>query len=90
MRIIGLTGGIACGKSVVSSQLIKEGIPVIDCDLIAKEVVIPGKSAYKKIVARFGKVVCPVANGPLDRYSSSYHVTFLLKFCFHIYLSCKG
>lgn len=37
MLIIGLTGGIACGKSTVTAELRKKGLPVIDADLIAKE-----------------------------------------------------
>lgn len=52
--IIGLTGGIATGKSTASHFLSKQGIPVIDADIIAREVVMPGKEAYEKIVAFFG------------------------------------
>jgi hypothetical protein len=37
MRIVGLSGGIASGKSTVSRQLAAQGIPVLDCDLIARE-----------------------------------------------------
>lgn len=37
MLIIGLTGGIACGKSTVTAELRKSGIPVIDADLLAKQ-----------------------------------------------------
>lgn len=52
---IGLTGGIASGKSTVSNMLTDMGIPVIDADLIARKVVEPGEEAYKKIVETFGK-----------------------------------
>jgi dephospho-CoA kinase len=52
--IIGLTGGIATGKSTASLILSEQGIPVIDADIIAREVVMPGKEAYEKIVAFFG------------------------------------
>lgn len=52
--IIGLTGGIATGKSTVSRMLKETGIPVIDADAIAKEVVKPGETAYKKIMKHFG------------------------------------
>jgi dephospho-CoA kinase len=38
MRIVGLTGGIACGKSTVSSALQRHGLPLIDCDKIAHDV----------------------------------------------------
>jgi dephospho-CoA kinase len=52
--IIGLTGGIATGKSTASQILSEQGVPVIDADVIAREVVLPGKEAYNKIVAYFG------------------------------------
>ncbi|TYR82186.1 dephospho-CoA kinase [Priestia megaterium] len=52
--VIGLTGGIASGKSTVSNMLKKLGIPVIDADQIAREVVQKGKSAYTEIVKTFG------------------------------------
>jgi dephospho-CoA kinase len=55
--IIGLTGGIATGKTTVSMILSEQGIPVIDADVIAREVVLPGKDAYEKIVAYFGSEV---------------------------------
>ncbi|RZT22086.1 dephospho-CoA kinase [Fictibacillus sp. BK138] len=55
--IIGLTGGIATGKSTASHILSEQGIPVIDADIIAREVVKPGKDAYEKIVAFFGEEV---------------------------------
>ena len=54
MLIVGLTGGIATGKSTVSNSLReKHGLTVIDADSIAREVVCPGKSAYKQIVETF-------------------------------------
>jgi dephospho-CoA kinase len=55
--IIGLTGGIATGKSTASHILSEQGIPVIDADIIAREAVMPGKDAYEKIVAFFGEEV---------------------------------
>lgn len=55
MLIVGLTGGISSGKSTVSSTLnSKYNLTVIDADLIAKEVVLPGRKAYKQIVETFG------------------------------------
>jgi dephospho-CoA kinase len=57
MRAIGLTGGISVGKSTVSELLEKNGCKIIDADKIAREVVEPGKSAYKKIVAAFGEEI---------------------------------
>ncbi|MFB4162988.1 dephospho-CoA kinase [Alteribacillus sp. JSM 102045] len=52
--IIGLTGGIASGKSLIAAQFEKYGIPVIDADKIAREVVEPGEAAYEKVVEQFG------------------------------------
>jgi dephospho-CoA kinase len=55
--LLGLTGGIASGKSTVAKMLEEKGAPVIDFDLIAREVVEPGKPAWKDIVAFFGEQV---------------------------------
>lgn len=52
--VIGLTGGIATGKSTVSKMLINRGYKVIDADQISREVVEIGKPAYKDIVETFG------------------------------------
>ncbi|QKS72024.1 dephospho-CoA kinase [Paenalkalicoccus suaedae] len=55
--IIGLTGGIATGKSTVSKMFEEFGIPVVDADIISREVVMPGKVAYQEIVDHFGERV---------------------------------
>ncbi|QDX92782.1 dephospho-CoA kinase [Brevibacterium sp. JNUCC-42] len=52
--ILGLTGGIASGKSTVAAMLRERGVTVIDADLIAREVVEVGKPAYNGIVKHFG------------------------------------
>ncbi|MFB1050861.1 dephospho-CoA kinase [Paraliobacillus sp. JSM ZJ581] len=65
-RIIGLTGGIATGKSTVSNFFKKNGIPVIDADGIAKEVVEPNQEAYRQIISAFGTSILQ-QNGQLDR-----------------------
>lgn len=52
--IVGLTGGIASGKSTVSSMFTSLDIPVIDADKISREVVEPGKDAYEEIHRVFG------------------------------------
>lgn len=57
MKIIGLTGGIASGKSTVASMMAGEGIPVVCADELALDAVDRGKSAYKKIVRTFGRAV---------------------------------
>ncbi len=53
-RVIGLTGGIASGKSSVAKLLQERGIALIDADLIARQVVQIGQPAYRQIVAHFG------------------------------------
>lgn len=55
--IIGLTGGIASGKSTVSTMFSDLNIPVIDADQLARDVVQPGKKAYEKIVSHFGREI---------------------------------
>ena len=54
MRKVGLTGGIASGKSTVSGMFRELGVPVIDADMIAREVVAPGSRALEAIVDAFG------------------------------------
>lgn len=57
MRKVGLTGGIASGKSTVSGMFRDLGVPVIDADVIAREVVAPGSRALGAIVDAFGEEV---------------------------------
>jgi dephospho-CoA kinase len=64
--LIGLTGGIASGKSVVSRRLAEHGATHIDADGLAREVVEPGTSALAAIAERFGPSVIS-ADGTLDR-----------------------
>ncbi len=54
MLKVGLTGGIGSGKSTVSHYFAELGVPIIDADVIAREVVEPGKSALREIAALFG------------------------------------
>ncbi len=63
---VGLTGGIASGKSAVSQAFEALGVTVIDTDLIAREVVAPGSPALAEIRAAFGDEVLD-AEGGLDR-----------------------
>ncbi|KAF8990421.1 CoaE-domain-containing protein [Cyathus striatus] len=65
MLVIGLTGGIATGKSTVSS-LWSHQIPIVNADIIAREVVQPGTSALADIVKVFGPEAL-LPNGSLDR-----------------------
>lgn len=55
--IIGLTGSIGTGKSTIANKFKQLNIPVVDADIIAREVVEPGKDAYNKIVAAFGEQI---------------------------------
>ena len=63
---VGLTGGIASGKSAACSRLAAHGIVVVDADVVAREVVAPGEPAHDAVVARFGPSVL-AADGSLDR-----------------------
>ena len=63
---IGLTGGIASGKSTVAQRFAELGVPVIDADQAARAVVNPGTPGLAQVVARFGATVV-AANGELDR-----------------------
>jgi dephospho-CoA kinase len=64
MRVIGLTGNIGSGKSTVARMLAGRGLPVIDADRLAREVVEPGMPALREIEERFPGVV---KDGALDR-----------------------
>lgn len=66
MKVVGLTGGIATGKSTVASILREMGVPVIDADRVAREVVEPGQPALARVVEAFGPEVLD-AHGRLDR-----------------------
>jgi dephospho-CoA kinase len=64
--ILGVTGGIGSGKSTVARMLQEFGAPGVDFDLIARQVVEPGKPAFKEIIAFFGEKVLQKEGG-LDR-----------------------
>ncbi len=64
--VVGLTGGIACGKSTVARAFAELGVPVIDADELARLVVAPGTEGLSEVVAEFGKDVL-LPNGTLDR-----------------------
>ena len=66
MRLIGVTGGIATGKTTVDRMLAAHGATVIDADELAREVVRPGEPALEEVATRFGRdVIQP--DGSLDR-----------------------
>ena len=66
-RRIGLTGGIASGKSSVAALLKKRGCPVLDADLYAREALTPGTSASKAVMSRYGKRVIKDGTSEIDR-----------------------
>ena len=66
LRIFGLTGGIGSGKSTVGRWFRERGVPVIDADQLARDVVAPGTQGLRAIADRFGSGVV-AANGELDR-----------------------
>lgn len=66
MRVIGLTGGIATGKSTVAGFLEERGAVVIDADVLSREAARPGRPVLERIAAAFGKEVL-LPDGTLDR-----------------------
>jgi len=66
MLRLGLTGGIASGKSVVAAMLRELGFPVLDADSLAHKLVEPGQPAYQEVVSTFGPSILN-AQGRVDR-----------------------
>jgi dephospho-CoA kinase len=64
--LVGLTGGIASGKSTVAERFVRKGAELIDADVIAREVTEPGTEAYHEIVEHFGRGVLD-EDGFIDR-----------------------
>lgn len=66
MLVVGLTGGIAAGKSTATAFFQERGVPVIDADEVARDVVAPGTPGLAAVVAAFGSQILQ-ADGTLDR-----------------------
>ncbi len=64
--IIGLTGGIGSGKTLVSDRLAELGVPIIDTDVLAREIVEPGQPALAALAEKFGAEIL-LADGSLNR-----------------------
>ncbi len=64
--IIGLTGAIASGKSLVADEFEKLGAEIIDADIIAREVIRPGEETFKTVVAEFGDAIL-TDSGEIER-----------------------
>ena len=74
MLMVGLTGGLATGKSTVAGMFQELGAAVIDADLLARQAVEPGQPAYVDIVKTFGKGILK-PNGSIDRKTLG-HIVF--------------
>lgn len=66
--IVALTGGIGSGKTTIANEFAKLGVPLVDADIIARQVVEPGTSALNAIIQHFGKSILN-PNGTLNRNS---------------------
>ena len=66
MLKVGLTGGIGSGKSTAAQRFEQLGVPIVDADVIARNVVEPGKPALEEVIATFGEKVVN-SDGELDR-----------------------
>jgi len=74
MYTVALTGGMGAGKTSVSNGFAALGVPIIDTDLIARELVLPNMLALKKIIQHFGEQFVD-ANGHLDRAKLRYLIS---------------
>jgi len=66
MKVYGLTGNIGSGKSTVAGMFRRAGIPVLDADRIAREVMAPGGRAHEAVVREFGREIL-LPDGTIDR-----------------------
>lgn len=66
MQVLGLTGGIACGKTAVARAFAARGVPVVDADQVARDVVLPGTDGLAAVVSAFGPDILS-SDGSLDR-----------------------
>lgn len=66
MKLLGLTGGIACGKSTVSAMLCEAGVPVIDADALCHTLMEVGQPLYRAYVSHWGRGIL-LPDGQLDR-----------------------
>jgi dephospho-CoA kinase len=63
---VGLTGGVACGKSVVGEMFAKRGMKVIQADLVAHQLMQPGEPVYREVVEHFGRAILN-SDGTINR-----------------------
>jgi dephospho-CoA kinase len=74
MLVVGLTGGTGSGKSTVADLFAAHGIPIIDADVIAREITLPSTPAFHAILAHFGPSILQ-SDGSLDRQALR-HIIF--------------
>ena len=55
VRVIGLTGGVGCGKSTVAQIITRLGVPVLDTDAVAHELLLPGSPVLERVISEFGE-----------------------------------
>jgi dephospho-CoA kinase len=67
LKVLGLTGGIGTGKSAVARMFAARGVPVVDADALAREVVAPGLPAHADIAAAWPEVIASDGGGGIDR-----------------------
>jgi dephospho-CoA kinase len=68
MFSVGLTGGIASGKTTISNLFAELGVPIIDTDVISRDLLVRGEQAYHQVCAHFGNQIL-FANGDINRAS---------------------
>lgn len=73
MITFGLTGGIACGKSTVTKTFRAHGIPMVDADIVARQVVEPGTPGLEAVISAFGSEYRQ-SDGTLDRIKLGKHI----------------
>ena len=80
MHIVGLTGGIACGKTTVASTFREEGLAVIDLDAISRQATKTGHWGYRRVVRAFGRgILTTDASGKVRLHTAEHRRTpFLL------------
>ena len=78
MLIIGLTGGIGSGKSAAADRFAYHGIPVIDADIIAREVIARDSEGLHQVINLFGNTFL-LDNGELDRSKLRNHILTIQK-----------
>ena len=66
MFSVGLTGGIASGKTTVSNLFADLGVPIVDTDVISRKLLVPGEQAYQQVCDHFGTQILQ-ANGDINR-----------------------